>query len=181
VRVSGTRYVALLRGVNLGRERKVGMAELRTALTELGHADVQTYLQSGNALFTSAEPDTEALELEIEKCLAERYDFDIPCLVRPQEELRRVVAGDPFGAVASDKARYAVYFLSDAPDPAWAAGIDRASYEPELFQVGVREIYVWLPGGIHSSRLVRQLSQERLGVTVTARNWNTVTKLATLP
>ncbi|HKS97936.1 MAG TPA: DUF1697 domain-containing protein [Rugosimonospora sp.] len=174
------RYVLLLRGINVGKARRAAMGDLRQTLTGLGHGGVRTHLQSGNALFTSDEPDTGALEREIGAALAVRFGFDIPCLVRTQDELRRVVAADPFGATADNPARYTVCFLSAPPDAGWAASVDRAAYHPEQFQVGQREIYAWLPGGIQDSRLARELSDRRLGVTVTARNWNTVTALAAL-
>src|SRR5947209_3781125 len=137
-------YVALLRSVNLGRARRLPMADLRAWLIELGYAEVRTYLQSGNAVFAS-DRTPEELEREIAKRLGERLGFDVPCMIRTPGQLRRVVAGNPFLDVATDHARLAVAFLSGPPERSRLAALDPAAYEPELFQLAEREIYLWYP------------------------------------
>jgi uncharacterized protein (DUF1697 family) len=170
-------YVALLRGVNLGRTRKVAMADLRRWLTELGYGDVRTLLQSGNAVLTSDRRPAE-LEREISKRLEEEVGFPVPCLIRDHDDLRRVLDTDPFGKIATDHARYAVAFLSGPPVKSRLATLAPDAFAPELFHVGEREIYVWYPDGIHRSRLTGELTERNLGVVATLRNWNTVRKLA---
>src|SRR5690606_37058062 len=88
------RYVALLRGVNLGK-RRIGMADLRSLLGSLGFADVATYLQSGNAVFSSADPATD-VRSRIGAALADAYGFDVPTLLRPGAEIRAVIDGCPY-------------------------------------------------------------------------------------
>lgn len=171
-----TRYVALLRGINVGGHRRVAMADLRALLAELGYEDVQTLLQSGNAVFTAKlEPErvTRDLEQRIEADLGVRTEI----VVRTGEELAAVVERDPLGSVANDPKRYQVSFLSAAPDPGVASEIAALDLAPEQCVLSGREIYAWHPEGIHSSPLARLLSGPRLGVSATARNWNTVTKL----
>ncbi len=172
-------YVALLRGINLGRTRKVAMADLRTWLKELGYGSVQTFLQSGNAVFTTDRKPAE-LEREIAKRLEEQVGFEVRCLIRDHAELQRVVDGDPFGDTVTNPSRYAVAFLSAKPKKARLATLDPDAFAPERFHVGEREIYLWYPGGIHRSRLNGELTERNLGVVATVRNWNTVCRLAEL-
>jgi len=175
-------YIALLRGINLGPNRRVAMADLRAWLTELGYADVRTHLQSGNAVFGSPDSAAEVTR-QLEKRLAAGAGFPVACVVRTAAQLRRVLAGNPFADIATDGARLAVAFLS-APLPATRlADVDPAAFEPERFAVGKgrTEIYLWYPNGIHASKLNGAvLADRRLGVSPTVRNWNTVTKLLEL-
>lgn len=93
-----TMYAALLRGINVSGHKKVPMAELRTLLTELGHGDVRTHLQSGNAVFSSASDDENALAAELERAIEKRFGFPVPCLVRDGGYLAAVAAACPFPA-----------------------------------------------------------------------------------
>jgi uncharacterized protein (DUF1697 family) len=171
-----TTYIALLRGINLGRSRRVAMADLRGWLTELGYTDVHTHLQSGNAVFASDEPAGEVTR-QIEKRLEAGTGFPVGCVVRTAAQLRRIVAGNPFEDFAADGARLQVAFLSAPLDPARLADVDPAAVAPERFHAAKTEIYLWYPNGIQKSKLNGLLTDKRLGVSATARNWNTVTKL----
>jgi uncharacterized protein (DUF1697 family) len=173
------RQVALLRGVNIGPRNRIAMAQLRALMEDLGHADVRTHLVSGNAVFTS-DADPAQVEADMETALAERLGMRIRVLVRSAEELAEVVAGNALLAHATDQARLLVLFLSAAPEPPRLDGIDPQRFAPERFHVGHREIYLWCANGFHESRLTQTFSERRLGVTVTARNWNTVTRLLEL-
>lgn len=173
-----TGYVALLRGVNVGPHHRLAMADLRAVLAGLGHGAVSTHLNSGNALFTSARRDPDAMATELERALDTELGLRVRCLVRDRSDLARVVAADPLRAVATDPARYLVTFLSAPPDPARFAALDLASAEPERLILGEREYYTWHPAGVHRSKLDRLGVGRALGdVVATARNWNTVTAL----
>ena len=174
------RYVALLRGVNLGKHRKVGMADLRAVLAGLGYSDVSTYLQSGNAIFTSPEDHPEALEREIRREIERTLGLDVPVLIRTPQELASVVAGHPFPHALAQPARYYVTFLSAPADPAATATLDPAQFTPEEFRVGDRAVYVWLPEGAQRAQLSNAFWERIFGVTATSRNWNTVTSLLDL-
>ena len=171
--------MALLRGVNLGANRRLAMADLRKWLGDLGYGQVRTHLQSGNAVFTSDKP-AATVAREIEERIGQETGSSVPCLIRTNEELRKVLDADPFAGVATDPARYVVAFLSDRPAKPRLATLDPAAFEPERWHIGDREIYLWHPNGIHDSKLSRELSERNLGVVATARNWNTVRKLAEL-
>jgi uncharacterized protein (DUF1697 family) len=171
-----TRYIALLRGINVGPHKRIAMADLRSLLAGLGYEEVQTLLQSGNAVFT-AEGPTEQVARDLEGEIAAKLGVETEVLVRTGEELAGVVERDPLGEVASDPKRYQVSFLSREPDAEVARELAALDFAPERWVLSGREIYAWHPDGIHSSKLAKLLSGPRLGVSATARNWNTVVKL----
>ncbi len=173
------RYVVLLRGVNLGPTRRVPIAELREALAEGGHEDVRTLLASGNVVLTS-DLDPDALRADVEARLRERFGIEVPVVVRTRDELAAVVAHNPLGAIADDPKRHQVSFLSAELDDAVACALLERDVAPEVVAIAGREIHAWHPGGLQRSRLAGLLDDRKLGVTVTARNWNTVTALLTL-
>lgn len=171
-----TRYVALLRGINVGPHRRVAMADLRALMAGLGYGDAQTLLQSGNAVFAAAG-SPERVTRDLEQRIADELGVKAEVVVRTGDELAGVVERDLLGDLASDPKRYQVSFLSAEPDPAVARELSALDFAPERFVLSGREVYAWHPDGIHSSPLAKLLSGGRLGVTATARNWNTVTKL----
>ncbi|MQA02098.1 MAG: DUF1697 domain-containing protein [Streptosporangiales bacterium] len=174
------RYAALLRGINLGRTRKVPMADLRALLDRLGYRDVWTVLNSGNAVFTGDDMEPADLEKELEAALAAEFAMDVPCLVRTADEMRATVADNPLGQIATNGSRLMAHFLSVPPEPAVLAAHDPVELDPERVRVGDRVIYQWCPDGLVAAPPVGDFVAKHLGVTVTTRNWNTVTKLGDL-
>jgi uncharacterized protein (DUF1697 family) len=174
------RYIAFLRGINLGGKRRVPMAELRAVLADAGYEDVLTHLQSGNVVLTSdAKP--RQLERALSGQLERAFGFRIGVVVRTRDELADVIAHDPFGAEADDPGRYQVSFLSGEPEPGGVKELEGAQAPPERVDARGREVYGWHPGGVGRSELAKQITAERLGVDeVTARNWRTITKLLEL-
>jgi uncharacterized protein (DUF1697 family) len=168
--------VALLRGINVGAHNRIPMADLRALLADIGYPDARTLVQSGNIVL-SAELAPEELAAELERAIAGKFGVQTPVVVRTRDELAAVVALDPLGDVAEEHKLYQVSFLSAEPDPEAVAKIAQEDFAPERFVHVGREIYAWHPGGIHNSRLARMLSDKRLGVVATARNWKTTTKL----
>jgi uncharacterized protein (DUF1697 family) len=169
------RLVALLRGINLGAKRRVGMADLRALLEELGYEDVRTVLQSGNAVFTG--PRAKARE-KLEKALRERFGFDVDVVLLTMKELQAVVDADPFGAEAKDATRYFVVFLDRKPSAATLRELSEQGFAPDkLEHPGGRELYAWCPEGMQGSRLMKALGKPGLAGTATVRNWSTVNKL----
>jgi uncharacterized protein (DUF1697 family) len=172
------RYVALFRGINVGRNKRIAMADLRELLTSLGYADVVTLLQSGNAVFTASGRTTGPIEKAIERAIVDRYGFDVRVLVRTEEQLANAVQANPLPV--PDGSRFLVSFLDRDPAPARVRDLDPAGFEPERFAFGSKVLYIWCANGITDSRLLPELSDQNLGVAATARNWNTVTKLLAL-
>ncbi|MEW1602380.1 DUF1697 domain-containing protein [Streptomyces sp. NPDC093808] len=174
-----TRYAALLRGINVGGGRKVPMAELRGLLESLGHEDVRTYLQSGQAAFTADHGDEESLAAELSGALARRFGFDVDVIVRDHAYLKGVVEACPFPAGELEpKQLHVTYFSAPVTDERFAE-IDRQAYLPEEFRLGDRALYLYVPDGLGRSGLAGHLSKPRLskGVVATSRNWNTVRRL----
>lgn len=176
------RRIALLRGINVGGGKKVPMAQLRELFARLGHRAVRTYVQSGNVVFTAADPDATPAQLAeaIERAIEEELGFPVVVMVRTRDELAAAIDRDPFRGVADHPSRYHVLFLGGEVDSDGLEEIDAAAFEPERFAVRGRELYLWTPEGIGRSKLAQALSRRRLGVEATARNWRTVTTLLAL-
>jgi len=173
-----SRYVALLRGINVGRAHQVDMPRLRELLTARGHGDVRTHLRSGNVILDSGMTEAE-LAADLSTAIEQEFGFPVPVVVRTGEELAAVVAGDPFATIATDPARYTVTFLPEPPEPARIDALPPAEGGGEYLVRG-RELYLWLPDGIQNTPLASWKWDTLLGRPGTARNWNTVTKLADL-
>lgn len=176
-----TTYAALLRGINVGGHRKVPMAELRSVLEELGHRDVRTYLQSGNAVFTTDadEQGDEDVTAAVENAIEKRFGFRVDCLVRDAEYLAAVADACPFPAAELEGKQLHVTFFSEPVGPERFAALDEAAFLPEEFRLGDRALYLYAPEGLGRSKLGEALSRPALvkGVVATTRNWNTVVKL----
>jgi uncharacterized protein (DUF1697 family) len=172
-----TTYIALLRGINVGGNKKLPMADLRSVLAGLGHTDVRTLLQSGNAVFTSAQRKPEKIASDLERALDRELGLSIRILIRPAGYLREVVEKNPIRAEISDGRQLIVVFLSHPPDPDFLAQFDGDPFAPELFAAGPREMYFWCPNGQQDSPMLKAMAEKRKDVVATARNWNTVTKL----
>lgn len=171
-----TRYALLLRGVNVGTKNSLPMAELRAMLTNLACTEVQTYVQSGNAVFGTKRSEA-ALTKAIEQALAAYMGRPIATTLRTFDQLKAIVDGNPFARVATDPAHLCVTFLSHAPTKAEVAPLHAQSWTPELFEVVGKEIYTWYPSGQGRSPLAVALGKLSLRGAVTTRNWNTVQKL----
>jgi len=172
-----TRQIALLRGINVGGHNRVAMADLRSLLVRAGYGDVLTLGVSGNVVL-SAKTGPERLGVELERHIAAGLDVRPRVVVRTREELAAVVEYDPLGELAAaEPKRYQVSFLSATPAAEAMRKLAAAEVAPERWVHREREIYAWHPVGVHNSPLAKLLTDKRLGVAVTARNWNTVTKL----
>jgi uncharacterized protein (DUF1697 family) len=174
------RLVALLRGINVGGHNKVPMARLREVLEAVGFEDVRTYVQSGNVALTAPGRSHAKVGRKIEAAIEEAFGFDVTVVMRTRDELAALVADDPLGDVATDPTYRIVVFLAEKLDRRRLADVDPAQFAPEAFALRDREIVIWAPNGQRDSRLVKTLSEQRTGVTGTARNWRTVEKLLAL-
>jgi uncharacterized protein (DUF1697 family) len=180
-RPSRPRHVALLRGINVGGKNKLAMADLAAAFREAGCGDVQTYIQSGNVLFTAPPALARRIPAAIARALRDGFGLEVPVVVRSAAELCRVVETNPFagrrGVVA---AAFHVAFLADRPPARRVAALDPQRSPGDEFRVLGREVYLCCPGGIGRTKLTNAWFDAGLGTTSTLRNWNTVVKLAEL-
>ncbi|MFE1922783.1 DUF1697 domain-containing protein [Streptomyces asoensis] len=174
-----TTYAALLRGINVGGSRKVPMAALRTLLEGLGLADVRTYLQSGQAVFSVGHGDEESLAAEITAAVEKHFGFAVGVIVRDHAYLEAVADACPFPAAELEAKQLHVTYFSTPVEAGRYAGIDRGAHLPEEFALGDRALYLYAPEGLGRSKLAEQLARPRLtkGIVATTRNWNTVVRL----
>jgi uncharacterized protein (DUF1697 family) len=176
---SSSTRVALLRGVNVGRAKRVAMADLRKLVAELGYGDVRTLLNSGNVVFTMPGTSRGNPGPRIEKALAEALGVTSRVTVLTVRELAEAIDGNPLLSRAADPSRLLVVVLADTADRARVAPLARESWSPEAVAVGRRVVYLWCPEGILASRLVEAVGRA-LGDRSTARNWSTMTRLLAL-
>ena len=169
------RCVALLRGINVGRHRRVSMADLRGLFESLGLDDVSTYLQSGNVLFESTMPTTRLGSL-LERSIAEELAPGVSVLLRTRSELAKIEAANPFGG--KDVSNLHVAFLEKRPAAARVRELDPELGAPDEFRLQGKEIYLHYPNGYGRSKLTNGYFEKQLGVVATTRNWKTVTALA---
>lgn len=183
-------HVALLRGINVGGKNKVAMADLRALVTGLGHTGVATYIQTGNVLFTAA-PDTDcgAAARALAEAITATLGVSAPVVVVTRDELAQVRAANPFPDEPDPRRVHAV-LLSEPPGPDLTARLDAAAAQAaargarDEFAVTGRTLYLHTPDGYGNSDLaaaaLRIVSSPKTGVTGTARNWATLTKLVDL-
>jgi uncharacterized protein (DUF1697 family) len=179
-----TRYVALLRGINVGKAKRVPMPGLRTALEHAGYTEVRTLLVSGNVVLTAPDDPPgkrgrDRVADDVSRAVREGWGHDVRVIVRTAEELADVVSGCPI-AEPENGSRFFVAFLSDSPAPGALKPPDPDAIGDDGWWTRTREIYVWCPNGLLDSPAMAHLNALDLGVDVTVRNWNTVTKLAAL-
>jgi uncharacterized protein (DUF1697 family) len=170
------RLIALLRAVNVGG-RKLPMTELRALCGELGWEDVETYIQSGNLVFT-APGSGEEIERELEKAIEERFGLDVPVMVRTASQWADYVAANPFPKVAEDEPNKLQLLVSKDPPKGDSAGklMERAR-AGEVVEAAGGALWFHFPAGVGTSKLVPALIDKVAGSPSTSRNWRTVLKL----
>jgi uncharacterized protein (DUF1697 family) len=169
------RAVALLRGVNVGGKARVPMAALRELVEGVGLADVQTYVQSGNIVFSSPRRNAESLAPALEKEIAAAFGVQTKILIRSARELTALK--HPFLADEEEHARLHVLFLRDRPRKAELRKLDPERSPPDRFEVKAREIFLHYPNGAGRSKLSADYFERTLRAVGTARNWKTILKL----
>ncbi|GAC1411931.1 MAG: DUF1697 domain-containing protein [Candidatus Velthaea sp.] len=172
------KVVALLRAVNVGN-RTLPMAELRVLAQDLGARDVRTVLQTGNLIFTASAREAAAIARGLEAALHERFGAPSPVVVRNGETLTAIIAANPFVAAARDDPAHLVVCFCAAPPAARAFDRLRAAIRGrERVARDGAQLYVVYPDGIGESKFTIATIERHTGVAVTARNWNTVRKIA---
>lgn len=170
-------YVALLRGINVGGKHKVPMKELAEVFTRSDCADVKTYIQSGNVVFTAPSTAIKGIASELAEKIQGRFGFPVPVVVRSQEQLGKVVRSNPFLKAGKPETTLHVMFLADEPSAAAVKSLDPKRSAPDEFRVMGSEIYLHTPNGFGNSKLTSAYFDSKLSTIGTARNWNTVQKL----
>jgi uncharacterized protein (DUF1697 family) len=174
------KYALLIRGINVGKNKRLAMADLRALLTGLGYADVRTHLQSGNAVFGTAKTKQDAIAAQIERAISADLGMTVRCMTRSAAEMHAVIEANPFAEFADEGSKLLAMFLSTSPEAKLLGEHDPCALDPEKVRVGDKVIYQWCPNGILEAPNVGGFVEKNLKVAVTARNWNTVTKLDAL-
>lgn len=174
-------WIALLRAVNVGGRNLVSMSDLRDLLAASGFANGRTLLQSGNAVFQAQGRSDAELEGALERATAKRLGVATDYFVRSSEEWKSIVAHNPFRAEAKrDPARLIVVFMKNAPKPKDVEALQAAIQGPEIVRSWAKQLYAVYPEGMGRSKLTITRIERLLGSRGTARNWNTVLKLAAM-
>ena len=172
-------HVALLRGINVGKAKRVAMADLRDIVAGLGYGDVKTLLNSGNVVFSA--PGVKAVEAaqRIEKALSAKLRLESRVTVLTAKEMRAVIDDNPFATIATEPSRFLVAVPSTKSDLEKLRPHLVKDWSPECFALGSRVAYMWCPGGILESG-VNDVVSRTLRDAVTVRNWATISKLQAL-
>ena len=172
---------SMLRGINLGGNRKIKMDALRAVYESLGLQNVQTYLQSGNVVFITAERKLESLAARIEREIERKFGFQVDVILRTPAELRQVIARNPFASRrAIDPRKLLVTFLVDEPAREACAKVLSLKADPEELRIEGRELYIYYANGMARPKLPWIKVQKMLNTSGTGRNWNTVQGLLEL-
>lgn len=169
-------FILLLRGVNVSGANIVKMAEFRAFLSGLGFENVETYIQSGNAVFSSQKP-AAAVHFYISEAFAPRFGFLAHMMLLEAGELAAAIAGNPFAGPGIDPARLHVGFMADEPGAEAEAALAARLRTSEEYQIAGRVFYLSTPDGLGKSRFAGVI-EKTLKVPVTFRNWRTALALA---
>jgi|ERR1700685_2777114 len=170
--------ISMLRGVNLGPHKRIKMDALRALYESLGLRDPQTYVQSGNILFKTREPNLGLIAKRIEREIERSFGFRADVIVRTPSELRDVVAKNPFAKRQGlNGSKFLVIFLASDPGHEAREKIRQIKAEPEELWTEGRELYIYFPNGMARPKLSIPLIEKTLKTSGTGRNWNSVKKL----
>ena len=171
-------YIALLRGINVGGNKRIKMADLRDLLASIGLPEVKTLLASGNVIFESDDSEPEKLASKIEEAIQAEYDFDVKVIIRRGEAIDRVIENNPL--VNEDFAgnQLLVTFLEESPAPDKINDFQQSHTTNEVVYFVDREIFIHYVDGAGQSKLSNVVIEGKLETVGTARNWNTVLKIA---
>jgi len=172
------RCVALLRGINVGRGKRLAMADLRALAGTLGWRDVATVLATGNLIFTSSRGTTTALAATLEKALRAELALTTRVVVLSADQVATVIREEPFGALADNPSRLLVAAYVDPSARTALAPLAKQKWAPGAFALGTHAAYLWCPDGILESPVVEAVARATKD-GLTARNLATWKKMGT--
>ena len=175
------KFVALLRGVNVGGKNKLKMAELKSVLLKNGFKNVSTYIQSGNIVFDSGKTNQQELAKQIHIIIHSEFGLEIPVLVKSHPQILEVITNIPFSsAEKNDSKKIYFSFLYARPNKELVMVIDTTKYHPDQFIIKDDIIYLYYYNGAGKSKMTNAFFEKQLKTYSTTRNWNTVHKLLEL-
>ncbi len=172
-------FISILRGINVSGQKKILMADLKVLYEDLKFKDVKTYIQSGNVIFKSAEKSSNAgLAKRIEEAIFKKYSFDVPVIIRSEDEMKQIISENPFLKGKNiDEKKLHITFLSEIPSEENAMSIQSMDFFPDRFIIRNKEIYLLIPGSYGETKISNAFFEKKLKIKATTRNWNTVNKL----
>lgn len=170
------KYIAILRGINVGGHRKIKMQELRDVLDASGFENVQTYIQSGNVIFEGKRTNTLKLGEKMQKLILDNFGHEVPVIVWHAEEIVEAIKHNPY----KNTENCHLVFLQEQPEQKNINEIEKIDFREESFKVVERRIYLEIPKKYHQSKLSNSFFEKKLKTKATTRNWKTVLKLREL-
>jgi uncharacterized protein (DUF1697 family) len=175
-------FISFLRGVNMTGHNIIKMTDLADLYRKLGFKDAETYIQSGNVIFSSDRGSKESeLVLNIEKGILDKFNYIVPVMLRTNQELADLFNTNPFLEEPDfDPSKMAVIFLHEEPSDNQLQKVADVDYPPDKFKIIGREIFTYCPNGFGKTKIYTNFFEKKMGVTGTARNWKTVSTLLSL-
>ena len=171
-------YISLLRGINVGTNKRMKMQELRSSCEQLGFDQVATYIQSGNVVFKGAKLSPSAVSKKIEKQIECNFGFHADVITRTASKFKKIIASNPLlKKPGTDESKLHVLFLSAPPSVGAVKKIESLTLAPDRMWVSDTEIHFYFPNGVSGSSLWKHNLDRITGISCTMRNWNTVNKL----
>ncbi len=173
------KYIAILRGINVGGQRKILMADLKKFCGNLGFTSIATYIQSGNIAFEAAETDTKQLQKTLENGITEKYGFQVPVIVLTKKDLEETLKNNPFlseNDILIDKLH--VTFLKETPQESFIETVKSLDFGDDRFHIIGKNVYIYCPESYGNSKLTNSFFETKLKVKATTRNWKTVNILS---
>jgi uncharacterized protein (DUF1697 family) len=174
-----TKYISILRGINVGGNRKILMADLKCLFDKLEFSNVQTYIQSGNVIFDSDQKTPNAdMEQKIQLSIARTFGFEVPVIVRKAKEMTETISNNPFWKEkGADIDRLHLTFLKELPSREKLDKLKSLTFDPDKFEIIGKDAFIFCSAGYSDSKLTNQFFENKLGINATTRNWKTVIKL----
>lgn len=171
------KYIALLRGINVGGHKKILMADLKTLLSASDLNNVLTYIQSGNIVFSCSQliPNSE-LEAKIESAILQHYGFEVPTIVMKHSELQTIINNYPY-ALGDDLKKHLITYTKDSISTENKNKLLSYNFNPDRFEVANKAVYLYCNTAYHKSKMSNNFFEKQLNTKATTRNWTTSLKL----
>ena len=171
--------ISLLRGINMTGYNSVKMKDLSELYMHLGFTGIETYIQSGNVIFSCPESmSSKDISTMLERTIHEKFGYNVPVMIRTIAEIKKLMADNPFLDESNfDASKMAVIFLHVEPSDAQIRKVSGVSYPPDKFKITGTEIYIYCPNGFGRTKLYTNFFEQKMGVTGTARNWKTISAI----
>lgn len=170
--------ITMLRGINMTGHNTIKMTGLANMFRQLGYTDAETYIQSGNIVFTCHNGYIEDASSGIRKAILSEFSLNIAVITRTKNQMKKIISANPYlEEPGFDPSKMAVLFLETKPSDSQVLRVADIDYPPDKFHINGSEIYVYCPNGFGKTKLYTNFFEAKMKVTGTARNWRTVNKL----